>query len=196
MEHLVRGLRLPRRLPPRSGLLPPRARALPGGQRHAHLRRLGRGAHGHGVVTGICLGKKAGGWADAPREVGSPFRHQGEVGGVSAGPEPRVQFRRPARGGACLVCSRGARGLVRPDAPLGRGCHLGPASRAQRLGGRCSRSYFIGRSSSWAGPRESGWGSRPSACPGRVRPGASGHCVLGLRQSRLPWPRGRYGVGL
>lgn len=36
-----------------------------------------------------------------------------------------------------------------------------------------------------------GVGSRPSACPGRVRPGASGHCVLGLRQSRLPWPRGQ-----
>lgn len=49
VEHLVRGLRLPRRLPHRRGLLPPRARALPGGQRHAHLRRLGRGAHGHGA---------------------------------------------------------------------------------------------------------------------------------------------------
>lgn len=48
VEHLVRGLRLPRRLPRRRGLLSPRARALPSGQRQAHLRRLGWGARGHG----------------------------------------------------------------------------------------------------------------------------------------------------
>lgn len=41
------------------------------------------------------------------------------------------------------------------------------------------------------GTSRDGVGSRLSACPGRVRPGASGHCVLGLRHSRLPWPRGK-----
>lgn len=82
--------------------------------------------------------RRPGGLGRCPsRGWSGPFRHQGEVGGgLYPGPGPRVQFRRPARGGACLVLLRGCPGIgVGPGAPLGRGCHLGPASRAQRLGG-------------------------------------------------------------
>lgn len=74
-----------------------------------------------------------------------PFRHHGEVGGgLYPGPGPRVQFRAPARGGACLVLLRGCPGSgVGPGAPLGRGCHLGPASRARRLrGGQVQQELF------------------------------------------------------
>lgn len=65
-------------------------------------------------------------------------------------------------------------------------------SGAKVGGGQVQQELFHWKeSSSWAGPRESGVGSRPSACPGRVRPGASGHCVLGLRRSDCRGPGAR-----
>lgn len=90
------------------------------------------------LVTGACLGKGAGGAGQMPlasveRPLPSPW---GGGRGLYPGLGPWVQFRAPARGGACLVLLQGCRGIgVGPGAPLGRGCRLGPASRAQRLGG-------------------------------------------------------------
>ena len=75
------------------------------------------------------------------------------------------------------------------------GPRLPPGARLSdaMVGGRAGAAGVISlerESSSWAGPRESGWGLGRPPAPG-VRPGSSGHCVLGLRHSRLPWPRGQ-----
>ena len=162
------------------------------------------------LVTGACLGERGRrGLACAPRERGGPrsVRTEQRAGprgpwgswGLCPGPRPRLQSRTPTRGGACLVLLRGCPGIgVGPCAPLSGGCRLGPAPRAQRLGGgQVQHELFRWKEKAVRGrDRESrGRGLGRPPAPG-IRPGGSGHCLLGLRHSGLPWPRGWERVGL